>query len=83
MPIIKQEKLLRDYDLQFVAKGPTEKGWVAHYLKCPLCGYYVYKGRGYDKCPCGNISIDSDMLIVSVRYSPQSEVEQYNEVRRK
>jgi hypothetical protein len=83
MPRIKQEKLLRDYVLQFVIKGPTKQGWIAHYLKCPVCGYYVYKGPGYDKCPCGNISIDSDMLRVSVRNTPEAEVEQYNEVKRK
>jgi hypothetical protein len=60
--ITNQEKLSKDYELIFIAKGPKDNGWVGHYLKCPLCGYFVLKDKGYDECTCGNISIDSDML---------------------
>lgn len=79
--ITNQEKLLRDYDLTFISKGPKDHGWIGHYLKCPLCGYFVLKGKGYDQCICGNISIDSDMLRVTVS-SPESEVETYNATRK-
>ena len=75
--ITNQEKLFQDYVLEFVSKGPTARGWEGHYLKCPICGYYVKKGRGYDECLCGNISIDSDMLRVTVEKTPERGVETY------
>jgi hypothetical protein len=80
--ITDQEKLLRDFVLEFVSKGPTARGWEGAYLKCPLCGYYVLKGRGYDKCRCGNITIDSDMLRVHIGNSLESDVETFNAKRR-
>lgn len=80
--ITDQEKLLQDYVLKLVAKGPSWRGWIGEYLKCPLCGYFVHKGPGYDQCKCGNIRIDSDMFRVSVQ-TPEAEVEQYKAVKRK
>ncbi len=77
-----QEKLQRDYILEFVSKGPTEKGWEGHYLKCPICGYYLKKGKGYDICTCGNISIDSDMLRVTVQETSEKDVETYYAIRK-
>lgn len=76
--ITNQERLLRQYELLFVARGPVDGMWQCHYLKCPECSYYVYKGPGYDECPCGNISIDSDMLRVSVDISKESDIETFN-----
>jgi len=76
--ITDQEKQLKDYDLELVSKGPKDEMWRCHYLKCPLCGYYVQKGSGYDECACGNISIDSDMLRVSVLKSNESNIETFN-----
>ena len=75
--ITDQDKLLRDYDLEFVSKGPLNGAWRAEYLKSPLCDYYVYKGKGYDECLCGNISVDSDMLRVAVLKTPESEIETF------
>lgn len=75
--ITDQERLIRDYELEFVSKGPKDGMWRGQYLKCPNCGYYVLKGAGYDECPCGNITIDSDMLRVSIN-SSENEVEVYN-----
>ena len=80
--VTNQERLKRDYQLRLVSKGPKEGAWRGHYLKCPLCGYLVLKGTGYDECTCGNISIDSDMLRVSVRQTPESEVEVYDAIKR-
>lgn len=73
-----QIRLLRDYDLVFVSKGSVDGMWRCHYLKCPKCTYYVFKGAGYDECLCGNISIDSDMLRVTISETPESEIETYN-----
>jgi len=80
--ITDQSKLMRDYDLEFVSKGPLDGMWRCHYLKCPKCNYFVYKGTGYDECECGNISIDTDMLRVTVLETPESEVETYNAIRK-
>lgn len=73
-----QSRLLRDYDLQFLGKGPRAGMWRCQYLKCPECGYYVCKGGGYDECLCGNISIDSDYLRVIVARSDEFEIETFN-----
>ncbi len=80
--VTNQEKLRRDFQLTLVSRGPNEGAWRGNYLKCPLCGYFVLKGAGYDECTCGNISIDSDMLRVSVRQTPESEVDVYDATRR-
>ncbi len=76
--ITDQEKLLREYELVWVSKGPLNGMWRGDYLKCPTCDYYVLKGMCYDACPCGNISIDSDILRVCIVNTPESEVEVYN-----
>ena len=76
--ITDQEKLKKDYELCFVSKGPQGDMWKGQYLKCPNCRYYVLKGAGYDQCPCGNITVDSDMLRVSIIKSSENEVEVYN-----
>ena len=76
--ITNQRRLLRDFELELVSIGPKDGRWKGEYLKCPICGYFVLKGRGYDKCICGNISIDSDMLRVSVPATSELEVEVYN-----
>jgi len=39
---------------------------------------FEFKGAGYDECECCNISIDSDMLRVTVKETPESEVEAFN-----
>jgi len=80
--IISQEKLAQNFNLEFVSKGPLDGMWQCHYLKCPICGYFVYKGKGYDKCPCGNISIDSDALRVVVLKTPESEIETYKAIKK-
>jgi len=80
--ITDQKKLLRDFVLEFVSKGPTVRGWEGACPKCPLCGCYVLKGCGYDECHCGNITIDSDMLRVHVGNSLESDVETFNTKRR-
>ena len=80
--ITDQEKLLKEYNLVLVSKGPKDGMWRAQYLKCPFCNYYVLKGEGYDECPCGNISMDSDMLRVCVEKCDESEIETYNAVKR-
>jgi len=80
--ITDQETLLRDYTLEFVSKGPKDGMWRCSHLKCPICGYYVLKGAGYDECLCGNISIDSDYLRVTVLKTPESEVETFNAIRK-
>ncbi len=76
--VTNQRRLKRDYTLKFVSMGPKGGMWRAHYLKCPLCGYFVLKGAGYDECTCGNIKIDSDTLRVAVLKTPESDVETYN-----
>jgi hypothetical protein len=80
--VTNQEKLKRKYRLTLVSKGPKDGMWQGHYLKCPLCGYFVLKAGGYDECTCGNISMDSDMLRVSVRETAESEVEVYDATER-
>lgn len=80
--ITNQERLLRDFDLVFVSKGPKNGMWWGHYFKCPICGYYASKGAGFDECPCGNIAIDDDMFRVSVDISSDSEIECYDAVAR-
>jgi len=80
--ITDQIKLKRDYDLSLVSQGPKDGMWRGQYLKCPLCGYFVLKGAGYDECTCGNISVDSDMLRVAVGKTPESEVEVYDAKRK-
>lgn len=80
--ITDQVRLLKDYDMEFVSSGPVDGMWRCHYLKCPRCEYYVLKDAGYDECHCGNISIDSDMLRVTVSITPESEVETYNAVEK-
>lgn len=80
--ITDQEKLLRDFELESVSKGPKDGMWSCHYLKCPLCGHYVLKGSGYDECTCGNISIDSDMLRVTVQKSKEIDIETFNAVKK-
>ena len=80
--ITNQKKLLEKYELKFVSKGPVDKLWQGQYLKCPICNYFVLKGKGYDECSCGNISIDSDMLRVSVDKSKESEIEVYNAIKK-
>lgn len=76
--ITDQERLLSKNVLTLVSMGPLEGMWRCTYLKCPICGYYVLKGPGYDECRCGNIVVDSDMLRVIVTRSSESEVECYN-----
>ncbi len=73
-----QERLLREYELDFVSKGPLDGMWRCQYLKCPECGYYVEKGANFDECTCGNIAIDSDYLRVIVKRSAESEIETFN-----
>jgi|GEM_PF-3412465 len=80
--ITDQDKLLRDFELEYVSNGPKDGMWRCHYLKCPLCGYYVLKGNGYDECTCGNISIDSDMLRVAVKISKENDIETFNAVKK-
>ena len=81
--ITNQEKLFREYDLEFVSKGPKDGMWRCHYLKCPNCGYYVLKGKGYDECLCGNISIDSDYMRITVLNMPESEIETFKAIKKK
>ena len=81
--ITNQEKLFQEYDLKFVSKGPKNGMWHCHYLRCPVCGYYVLKGSGYDECLCGNISIDSDYLRVTVSKTSESEIETFNAIKKK
>lgn len=76
--ITDQEALLRDNVLVFVSKGPKDGMWRCQYLKCPVCKYYVFKGAGYDECTCGNISVDSHALRVTVSRTPEADVETYN-----
>ena len=57
--------------------GSTEHGWPGEYLKCPRCGDFVFKGEGYDECSCGNISVDSDMLRITIKLSAEQDVETY------
>jgi hypothetical protein len=71
-----QRNLVEEYYLKLVKIGSTD-GWKGDYLQCPLCGYYVYKGNGYDKCPCGNISVDSDMLRVTIEKCSEMEIKQF------
>jgi hypothetical protein len=80
--ITDQARLLRENTLVFVSKGPSDGMWRCDYLKCPECDDYVLKGSGYDRCSCGNVLIDSDMLRVSVVRSAESEVECFNAVPR-
>ncbi|MGZ5506766.1 MAG: hypothetical protein ACXWJX_16235 [Limisphaerales bacterium] len=80
--ITNQEALRRDFRLTLVSKGPKDGMWRGHYLKCPVCGYFVLKGAGYDECICGNVSIDSDMLRVTVQQTAESEVEVYDAVKK-
>ena len=76
-----QEAHLRDYSLEFLSKGPTDRGWVGQFYKCPLCGYFADRSK-YDECDCGNISIDADYCRITVEDSPESDVEVYNAVKR-
>ena len=73
----------RRFSLALVSRGPKDGRWVGAYLRCPSCDYYVSKGPGFDECPCGNIAIDSDMLRVAVRQTPEAEVETYDAVRKR
>lgn len=79
--ITDQEMLLEKFDLKLIAKGPLG-GWRGDYLKCPICGYYVYKGPGYDACPCDNIVVDSDYLRAIVKDSSECDVECYTATSR-
>ena len=72
-----QDVLLRDYDLHLVSKGPTDRGWIGQYYKCPLCGYFVDRSK-YDECDCGNISIDVDYCRICVDKCAESEVDAAN-----
>ena len=81
--LISQENLTRKFNLVFISKGPLDGMWQCDYLKCPICGYFVFKGKGYDKCLCGNISIDSDALRVVVLKTPKSEIETYKATKKK
>jgi len=80
--ITDQAILLRDYDLEFVSKGPLDGIWCCQYLKCPKCLYYVLKGAKYDECSCGNISIDSDMLRVTVSEILESKIATYDAIKK-
>lgn len=80
--ITDQASLLRGYDLEFVANGPLNGMWRCHYPKCSKCDYYVLKGAGYDECRCGNISIDSEMLSVTISKTPESEIETYYVIKK-
>ena len=71
--ITDQKRLLEENALGLVSTGPTS-GWVGDYLQCPICKYYVYRGDGYDACPCDNISIDSAYCRVTVKDSPECDV---------
>src|SRR5712672_3026802 len=79
--ITDQEKLKRDYLLRLFSIGPKDGMWRGHFLKCPVCDYFVFKGDGYDECTCGNITIDSAWLRVSVG-RPESGVKVYNATKR-
>ncbi len=77
MPQITDQKaLFEENELRLISKGPA-RGWTGDYLKCPSCGYFVFKGAGYDACPCGNIVIDSDYCRVTVKNSAERDVECY------
>ena len=76
--ITDQVKLQRDFELRLISIGPEDGMWRGQYLKCPLCHYFVLKGVGYDECTCGNISVDSDMLRIAIRTTPESDVEVYD-----
>ena len=72
-----QKKLLENYELEFISKGSTDKGWIGQYYLCPICRYYVDRTK-YDECDCGNISIDVDYCRISVEKCKESEIEVYN-----
>lgn len=78
-----QDRLLRENLLELVSVGPVGDLWHGEYLKCPICGYLVSKGNGYDECLCGNIDIDADYFRVSIRDSQHSEIECYDAVPKK
>ena len=78
--ITDQDELLARFHLERVSMGPTGRGWEGEYLKCPKCGNFVLKGKGYDECSCGNISVDSDMLRITVRHSAEEDVETYRAI---
>jgi hypothetical protein len=80
--ITDQVRLLKDFDMESVSKGPLDGTLRCHYFTCPKCDYFVLKGAGYGECRCGNISIDSYMLRVTVSVTPESEVETYNDVKK-
>ena len=75
-----QKYLLENYFLKLVNIG-SENGWKGTHILCPRCGYYVFKGNGYDKCPCGNITIDSEMLRVSVKNDEEIGIEQFEAIK--
>lgn len=80
MPQITDQKaLFEENDLKLISKGPAG-GWTGDYLKCPFCGYFVFKGAGYDACPCDNIMIDSDYCRVTVKDSAECDVECYEAI---
>ncbi len=74
--ITNQKKLFKDFDISLLTTGP-KGGWTGAYLKCPICSYFVFRGAGYDQCPCDNIVIDSDYCRVTVKDSAESEIEVY------
>ncbi|EEF60867.1 hypothetical protein Cflav_PD4036 [Pedosphaera parvula Ellin514] len=76
-----QKKLLAEFDLVFLSKGPGEHGWIGQFYRCPLCGYYADRNK-YDICECGNICIDVDYCRVSVSKTPESEIEVYNATKK-
>ena len=78
--ITDQTQLLEQFTLERISRGPTKRGWEGEYLKCPRCGYFVFKGKGYDECACGNISVDSDMLRVTIKNSSEEDIETFTAV---
>jgi hypothetical protein len=72
-----QNKLLENFELEFISKGPTEEGWIGQYYRCPICKYYVDRTK-YDECDCGNISIDVDYCRIIVEKCEESEIKVYN-----
>lgn len=80
MKAFMQKDLLTGYFLMPV-EPESESGWKGSHLLCPSCGYYVYKGPGNDSCPCGNISINSDMLRVTIENFSEAEIQQFKALK--
>jgi len=80
--ITDQYKLLKEYELTLISQGSTG-GWAGDYLQCPICSYYVFRGDGYDACPCENIMIDSDYCRVTVKDSAECDIKCFSAVQKR